>query len=242
MCSSTFWPRQRAFLVDVPYENDADASALGIAKQARCTLPDLREAARRRIHALGLYRLYGIYDHQVRGYRLYMAEYLVQRGLAQHQEFRLQLAKPVRTHPYLACALLPAHVEYLTPFQSQDGLQEERALANARLPAQKEQAARHQASSKHAVQLLVAHVHAWLFGCAYLLYAYGQRLALSPCRSRPQGNPCCRRRGNVGTDGHLLHRIPTVARRAHAHPLWAFLATVVADVYSLSLCHYRGKK
>ena len=73
---------QRAFLVYMSDEQDRGAAALGILEQGSRTLANLCERTGRGLHALRLYRLYGVDDDKVGLHLFDVLVYLFERRLA----------------------------------------------------------------------------------------------------------------------------------------------------------------
>ena len=111
-------------------------------------------------------------------------------------------------------------------------LQKHRGLADARLAAQKHNAAQHDAAAQHTVQLGdPCQDAAFLLCCADFRKAFGCQRCNAfrtccgglPCR-------CCARLRRLG-DHIFVHGVPAAAARAAAHPAGTCLSAVGTHVY-----------
>ena len=133
-------------------------------------------------------------------------------------------------------ALLAADIEDTKTAQVQHRLQQQRRLANARLTAQEDDAARHKTAAEDAIQFAVTHRDTVLVVVSYLTQpdrtAGAQRTACnrSHLLSSTTGRGC-------GSHLDLLERIPLSAGGAFAYPFRRFLPAVRADVCYLILSH-----
>ena len=226
---------QRAVFGDVTDEYDAGAAPFDVFQQRSGAFPDLRETARRRLHRLRRYGLYGVDDDQIGLLVFDVAVDALQRGLRQQQQVVSRAAaQTLRSQLDLAGALLTGDVEHLHALQPQDGLQHQRALADAGLAAQQTQAAGHQSAAEHAVELFVAQVDAHF--AVHRDVAYGRRCVAGiapPGRSARQRDFL---RSNLGF-AELLHRVPLTAGGTASQPLRTLLPAFRADIHRLSFCH-----
>ena len=128
-------PGQAPFLIDMPDHEDRRARLLGELEDGRAALPDLRDAARRRLGRLGVHRLDRVDDHQVGLEAIGVGEDLFEVCLAIDVAVRHALGavggEAVGAHLELAGALLAGDVERVQVVEAEDGLEHERRLADA---------------------------------------------------------------------------------------------------------------
>ena len=215
------------------------AAGLGKAKQRRSTLPDLCDRAGTRFDVLRHHRLDRVDHHQFGLHVLDMVEHIFERVLTENEEVVVIPAQPIGAHFQLVGALLTADIENLLFRQAEHRLQGQCTLANARFATQQHDAARHQTTTEHAVQLFVVHVDARVIMVGDVLQL--QHLVL------PQGVPSrCGSRGSglllaVASHTDLLKRVPLSAGRTFPDPLRRLLAAVGANVCNLVFCHIECK-
>ena len=134
-------------------------------------------------------------------------------------------------------ALLAADIQDAPLRHVEDGLQGERALANAGLATQQHDAARHQSATQHTVQLVVVHVDARLVVNGYVAQLHGLGLAATSARrvvitlGAGYGRRCGR------CYAYLLECVPLSAARTFAYPFCRFLSAVAANICCSVFCH-----
>ncbi len=142
--------RQRAFLGDVPHQNDRTAGLLGELHQPSSTFTHLSDGTRRRLQRFGPERLDRV-DHHERG--------LPCRGSCQNGlETRFgQTVEPTGLeaeaagpHGHLTCGLFPGDIEAA---KAGLGLKQERRFADPGVAAQQHHGPGHQSAAEDAIEL-----------------------------------------------------------------------------------------
>ena len=149
-------PGDRPLFRDVAHEEDRNADLLGQPHESRGRLAHLRDAARAAFETCVGDGLDGVDDRQLRGLRADRLADRVEVGLGKEKDSRRQRAEPRGAHPNLLRRFLARGVENLPAIAASDLLghmHEQRRLADARLPSHQHHAARHDATSEHAVEL-----------------------------------------------------------------------------------------
>ena len=136
----------------------------------------------------------------------------------------------------LAFALLPAHIKDAALRHAEHRLEQERAFPDARFAAQEDQAAGHDAPAEHPVEFGVVRVEPRFFGGVNLRKWHRMRRVAVQSGLLHHGG-AARRRGR--SDGKFLHRVPTAARGAFAHPFRCVVSAHVADVGGFCFGHRR---
>ncbi len=224
-------PGERAFLGHMADEHDGDAARLGGARQVRRALAHLRHRARRGRERIGVQRLDRIDDAERRRFDIERGEDALELNLRHHAHTRAVEAEPLRTQRHLRAALFAADVEHLHLLgQRVGGLQQQRALADARVAADQRHAAGHDAAAEHAVQLFLSGGRARDIGGIDVgqrrhRRALGQRLkaVLLAAAARLTGG--------------FFERVPGAAMWALAEPLRIAAAALVADEDRLFFGH-----
>ena len=136
-------PGQAPFLIDMPDHEDRRARLLGELEDGRAALPDLRDAARRRLGRLGVHRLDRVDDHQVGLEAIGVGDDLLEVRLAIDVAVRHLLGavggEAVSAHLELAGALLAGDVERVEVGEAEDGLEDEGRLADAGFAAHEDE-------------------------------------------------------------------------------------------------------
>ena len=125
-------------------------------------------------------------------------------------------------------ALLTADIEDFLLGEGEDGLEQEGALADARLSAEEHDAAGNETAAEDTVQLVVVHVYAGVVVAAYFREPHHAVLAqlVAGLGSGRRGGLT----GGVGGHAHFLHRVPLATGGALANPLGTLLSAITADV------------
>ena len=148
------WASQRPFLGDMPDHDNGRARLFGKTGQLRGTFPDLGNRSRSGCQGIGINRLNGIDDRNLRFQFVQRADDLFQL------DFRLQLqvfsgqSKPFGTKRDLSARFFTADVEYVfDPCQIDECLQKQSRFADTGISADQDNAARNQPSSQYTVEL-----------------------------------------------------------------------------------------
>ena len=156
-----FWSGQRAFFGDMTNEQHGYSAGFGEAQQGGSTLADLCYRTCRRLNVLSRDGLYGVDDDQFGLNLLDVVEDGFQRVLTENEEVVvLLMGDALCTHLQLVSTFLTADVEHALVGQLEHGLQTQSRLADTWFTAQQHDAARHQSTAQHTVQLGVVHVDA----------------------------------------------------------------------------------
>ena len=208
-------PGQAPFLINMPDHEDRCARLFGELEDGRAALPDLRDAARRRLGRLGVHRLDRVDDHQVGPESVSVGEDLLEVRLAidvaVRHDFGAVGGEAVGAHLELAGALLAGDVERVEVGEAEDGLEDERRLANAGFAAHEDERSADESAAQDAVQLRVVHID------AHLLLGGDVAQELRPGVGATDGSRGASG-GRFGADDLLHIRIPCAARGAFAHP------------------------
>ena len=158
MCSSTRGPAMAPSLVTWPTRKTARAALLRQAQEAAGRLAHLGHAARRRRELVAVEGLHGVDDDHRRPRRLDGREDRLELGLGEDAD----AAGPPRQMRsarilHLRRRLLAADEQRRAVGGDRvEHLQQQRALADARLAADEDERARHDAAAQHAVELVDA--------------------------------------------------------------------------------------
>ena len=152
--------------------------------------------------------------------------------------------KSIGTHLDLRCALFAGGVEHPAPAprKRRGGLQEQRALADTWIAANKRHAARDQTAAKDAIELFdpcgssrnIVRLH---FSDRLRAPTTARGGDISGKFKRAVGRP----RGDVRRFGKALQSIPGAAIRTFAHPFRLNIAAFTTDEAGLDLCHWQGR-
>ena len=145
---------------DVPDDDDGCVGLLRVFHQQCSTLADLRNAARRRIDRIGVGRLDRVDDDHVGLVVGHLAQDVLEVRFAVNVTFVVADPDPFGPHFYLMRRLLARDVKRFDPARFQCELQAECRFTDARLAAQQDHRALHEAAAQHAVHLAVAQVGA----------------------------------------------------------------------------------
>ena len=148
--------------------------------------------------------------------------------------------KSISTHLDLRCALFAGGIKHPTsaPRERGSGLQEQRALSNTWIAANKRHAARDQTAAKDAIELFdpcgssrnIVRLH---FSDRLRAPTTARGGDISGKFKRAVGRP----RGDVWRFGKALQSIPCAAIGALAHPFRLNIAAFTTDEAGLNLCH-----
>ena len=224
------WSGDLTILGDVADDDHRDIGMLRKSHQRRGTLPHLCETAGRRVTAGGSHRLDGVDDQQVGAGGL--------SGLNDRLDVRLRVEEAsgdrrgvgdtLRPDAYLPHTLLPADVERGDVEISQHALQDEGALADARLTAHQDEGALDETSAEDAIELTVTHVHPRSALGRDLTERHWSVSSLRAITSDLHPR-------EIIPDAKLLETIPLPTGGTAPQPLGEVLAAVAADVDHLVL-------
>ena len=223
------------------HDHHHTAAGLGEGDQIQGAAAKLAGAAGHGIHIGAVHQLDGV-DHQHGG--LHAAGLLKQSsevGFTQHPKVRvaggrIAAVQPLGAQSHLMRAFLAAGVQHIGAAigQRSERLQQKRAFADAGVATKQHRAARHEATTQHAIEFLHASWNA--------RHARGLHLAkrFGACRRRDAGGGIItkiqRAWRSLGLD-ELFQRIPGTAIGALAHPLWVHRAALAAQELGSCLGH-----
>ena len=231
-------PRQGAVLGDMSHQKYRYTALLGETLQLGGTLADLRDRACRRIDALGGDSLYGVDNEDVGFDSVDMIEDALRHRFGDNigvvglldGRFAGLRRQAVGAHLDLLLTLLAADVEQALVGDGQRGLQQQRALAYARLAAQQHDGARHQAATQHPVELGTASGEAGLLAVDDLVQQLGRR--------RGSGGTRLGASRRCGSTHHLLvEGVPLSTLGTAAQPAGRLVAAVAAEEVGLGFGH-----
>ena len=104
-----------------------------------------------------------------------MCEHRLKRGLAHYMAVATLVGYTVGTQLYLLHALLARHIKHPARGHTQDCLQHECRLSDARLTAQQHKRARYKTTAQHAVQFGIAQVNTWQGVGGHIIYEHRLR-------------------------------------------------------------------
>ena len=224
--------RDLAVLGDMADEDDGSARLLGIADHRLRRGAHLRHRSRRRLDGRGPERLHGIEDHQRwRAVGLKRREDVLDAGLGRQRDRSRRDAHALGPEANLRNGLLAGDVD--DPFaalrQRRRGLQEKCRLADARIAADQDRRAAHEAAARHPVELGDAGGDA------------RRGAALAGKRMKFDHAALLRRPAGTAADaaGRVLldEGIPLAASLAAALPAGADRAAILADILNPRLGH-----
>ena len=145
----------RPVLGDVADDHGGDVAGLGDADQRGGDLLDLGDATGDAVDARGADRLDRVDDQQRRSYVLDVGEHRPEVGLRGEEQLVVDAAGAVGAQPHLGGRLLAGDVEGALPGARglRGHLEQQRALADARLAGQQDRGARHEPAAEDAVEL-----------------------------------------------------------------------------------------
>ncbi len=156
-------PRDRPVFRDVADEDDGEASFFRHTDEGGRHLAHLGGLTRRAVAVGRRHRLHGVDDEQSRLDLVDVPEDRGEIGLGREEELVVQGPGALGAQPYLRRRLLSAGVEHAPTRAGALGgdLEQQRGLADARLPTQKDCRARHDAAAQHPVELAHSARAAW---------------------------------------------------------------------------------
>ena len=204
-CSSVRGPARLPSLVTWPTSTTAVPRPLASRASRSTHGPHLGQGPRWTAGLAIDHGLDRVHHHQLGGERHHRLLGLADVGRGQHQQSRRQRSEPRRPVPHLGSRLLARHQQHRPPAggRRRQDLQDQRRLADARLPEEEGDRAGQQAAGQHPVDL----ADAGGVGTATVELDVGQRDGAVPRRHGPGAG---RRPG--------LERVPLAALRAPAHP------------------------
>jgi hypothetical protein len=148
-------PGDRALLGDVADDDRGDVAGLGDPDQRGGDLLDLGDAAGHTLDTRGADRLDRVDDQQCGPGLLDVGEHGAEVGLGREVELVVDAAGAVGAQPHLARRLLAGDVErpVLEPRGLGGHLEQQGALADARLAREQYGGARHESATEHPVEL-----------------------------------------------------------------------------------------
>ena len=221
-----------AFLRDVTDQDHRGERLLGEPCQQRRRLPHLGDAAGYAAGGFHVHDLNGIDDHHAGSMLLRQFGDGLDPCFRRNQEVVQGQGQPAGAVGDLLQGLFSADVEHGRAARDGGGdLQEQRALARARVSSDQNDGAGYETAPKHAIKLIHARRHAFQ-RCGFDL---GQ-----PCNCRWRAaiaGGTAARRGGGALQRELTQRVPLAAGGTLALPLGMFDAAVAADVRDLSPGH-----
>ena len=221
-------------LVDVPHDEHGDLLLFCNGKQPGGTLLDLTDRAGRGRNVHTAHGLDGVDDHKIRLFLLDQAADLVHIVFGSQIDVFLRDLQPGGTQLDLTHRLFTGDIQdAVLVGDGSAELQQHGGFANARLAAEQDHTAQHDAAAQHPIQFRNAGQDAAFFlrradvcqppGCQR-----GNTLLSSRSRRFAARKPCF---GGFGND-IFVHGIPASAAGAATHPAGACLSAVGADIYS----------
>ena len=223
-------PRESAFLGDVAHDHDADAASLGFLHESVRATADLHDGPGSRSEFGIDHRLDGVDDDE-RGFDLVDGgDDVGHRHLGEQPQVGADGAETIGAKTHLLRTLFGGHVEHGTGC-TREQLQQERALADARLATQERDRTGDEPTTENTVE----------FGNAGgdRIGLVGIHLADRRCFAR--GDEC-----ETGCEGDQMvvgpfdvldQGVPGTARETLARPLRMCGTAFGATVYELQLCH-----
>ena len=156
MCSTTRGPAIWPVLGDVADEDDSGAARLGVADQRLRGGAHLGDGARRALDDIGPQRLDGIDDDEIdRRAGLQRGEDVLHLRLGGERDRRVAQAEALGAQPDLADRLLAGDIDDAASGARQRGgdLDQDGRFADARIAADEERGARHEAAADDPVEL-----------------------------------------------------------------------------------------
>ncbi len=205
-------------------QHDRHVAQLGDAHELLGASAHLRDRARRRADRRVVHGLDRV-DHDDVGLHVVdRGDDVGERGLGEQPERIAHCIEPLGAEPDLLCALLGGHVQRLA-LPSRHQLQEDRALADARLTTEQRDRTGYEAAAEDPIELTDARADR----------PTDQRVDLADLPWYGRGGRYHRR---VARDRHLFDQgVPLPARRALPGPLGVRGTAVGAHVFDLRLGH-----
>ena len=175
------------FLGHVPDQHHRGVAGLGETHQSGRAFADLRNRAGRRIQSFGVQRLDRVDDDEARPMLGQLVENQVNAGLGQHRQIEPRQPEPARAQADLRKRFLARNVKRIEPaFDGGEHLQQQRRFTDARIAADQDHRARHDAASEHAIHFRQPRGHARRVVCADFVQALDPHLTRdrSPARRR----------------------------------------------------------
>ena len=145
-------------------ENDRRTRRLGVAQERLGARAHLRHRSRRRLRHVGVHRLYRIDDDQRRaGACRAGGENILDLSCGGQLHRRIGEIEPGRAQAHLGDGLLARNIDdaRASARQSRAGLDEQSGFANARLAAEQQHRARHEAAAGDTVEFVDACRNSW---------------------------------------------------------------------------------
>ena len=225
---------QRALLGDMPDEKQRHAGLLGEAHELRRRFAHLRDAARRRLENLGVHRLDGIHDDDLRALVLRAGDDLLNLILREQPQAIALEPETLRAQRDLVRRFLAADVKYLGSIADRgQRLDQQGGFADARVAADQHHRSDDEPAAQYAIELTDAGRDARDFFRRDLgQIARRHRRAVLASGARVGG----------GSHRGFVERIPGAARRTLADPFGRTRAALVAGENRFDLGHKSNKQ
>jgi hypothetical protein len=224
---------ERTVLGDVTDQQQHGTALLRGPRQAPGALAHLRHAPRGGRECLAEQHLDRIDHEQARAVLIQRRENALQGRLRHQAQVVAGQVEALGTRCHLLRTLLTGDVQGGgTRREVAHGLQQQRALAGARVAAHENGGARHQAAAEHAIELGHARTDACHLG--------GIDVREAPRRGQGTGIARARRDSpgaRAGAEAHLAERVPGAAVAALALPLVVIGAALAAHERGFLLSH-----
>ena len=148
------WSGDRTVFGDVADKENRDRAVLCQQQELVSYFPHLRNRAGRRFYQRRENRLDGIDDDRAGIQAVYFVEDVLKIGLGQQIQIVSFNSQSLAAQFYLPLRLLSRNIKYdcATGAQPVRHLQQQSALADARIPANQHQRSRHDAAAQHAIE------------------------------------------------------------------------------------------